>query len=227
MKKNRYIIKVPWDSAVFGIDAYEITSASERILKLTTKMKGHFTVKIDPLSPKKNLLHQYGFYYCDTLIQPFCPKGSFRYFSLGKACIEIAKNMPLKELSAISHGAFSFGRFHRDFNLSRDLADRRYDVWLTKLYTSRNVFALLYNNRCIGFFAFKRNRILLHAVRKEYRGKGLSKYLWSVACKALFKRGYREILSSISASNLAAVNLYASLGFRFRNPVDVYHKLIT
>ncbi len=30
----------------------------------------------------------------------------------------------------------------------------------------------------------------------------------------------------MSASNLAIVNLYASLGFRFRNPVDIYHRMV-
>jgi ribosomal protein S18 acetylase RimI-like enzyme len=59
----------------------------------------------------------------------------------------------------------------------------------------------------------------------SFRGKGLAKYLWSTGCRELFKRGHKELSSSISAANLAVLNLYSSLGFRFRNAVDVYHRL--
>jgi ribosomal protein S18 acetylase RimI-like enzyme len=76
-----------------------------------------------------------------------------------------------------------------------------------------------------GFFAFSRNKILLHALSESFRGKGLAKYFWSAACEKLFSQGFSELISSISASNLAVLNLYASLGFRFRKPLDVYHWL--
>jgi ribosomal protein S18 acetylase RimI-like enzyme len=45
-------------------------------------------------------------------------------------------------------------------------------------------------------------------------------------CAELARQGAPELTSSISATNLAALNLYVSLGFRFRNPVDVYHRVI-
>lgn len=226
MEKNKYFVKIPWDSAVFGTDAYEIISVSERVLRAVNGAKGHFSVKIDPLSPKKELLHRYGFYYCDTLIQPYCPKESFRCFSLEKGRIILSKEVPLKKLIEISHGAFSFDSFHRDFNLRGELADLRYDKWLANLYKSNHVIALIYNGKCIGFFAHIRNILKLSAISNEYRGRGLAKFVWSAACKALFDKGYREIISSISVSNCAIFNLHISLGFKVRNPVDVYHKLV-
>jgi ribosomal protein S18 acetylase RimI-like enzyme len=83
----------------------------------------------------------------------------------------------------------------------------------------------MYRNELAGFLGFAGNRIVLNASSGKYRGKGLGKYLWSAACGELFSHGYGEIVSSISASNMPALNLYASLGFRFRNPLDVYHRL--
>jgi hypothetical protein len=53
----------------------------------------------------------------------------------------------------------------------------------------------------------------------------MAKFLWTPVCQALFDAGASEIVSSISAANLAVVNLYSSLGFRFRNAVDIYHRL--
>ena len=54
----------------------------------------------------------------------------------------------------------------------------------------------------------------------------MAKYFWSKACQAMFKLGYKEIISSISTSNVAVLNLYTSLGFKFKNVQDVYHLLI-
>lgn len=226
MKKSKHLLKTSWDSIVFGIDTYEIKSVSDEILNSLAKLKGHFTVRIDPLSPHKRLLYRHGFYYCGTLIEPYCSREAFRYFTLSNGGIRISRKVPIEELIKISHGAFSYDRFHRDFNIKRKLADLRYDKWLKKLYEANHAFALIFNNKCISFFGYKRNKIVLHAISNEYRGKGLAKYLWSAACKELFKIGHKELVSSISATNLAAVNLYSSLGFRFRNPVEIYHKLV-
>lgn len=66
---------------------------------------------------------------------------------------------------------------------------------------------------------------MLHALSENYREKGLSKYLWTAACKELFSMGHPEIITSISVSNVSVLNLYISLGFSFRNPLDIYHLL--
>jgi hypothetical protein len=44
-------------------------------------------------------------------------------------------------------------------------------------------------------------------------------------CDELYAQGQLEISSSISAANLAAANLYLTLGFRPQHPVDVYHRM--
>jgi len=55
----------------------------------------------------------------------------------------------------------------------------------------------------------------------------LAKYWWHATCCELFGAGHLEVTSSISAINMAVLNLYASLNFSFRNPLDVYHRLVT
>lgn len=224
MKKViKHIEKTPWDSKVFGLDTYEIRRLSKASLEGALKLKGHFTVKVDPLSSKK-LLHAYGFYYCDTLIIPYCTPGRFRYFE--HEDVSVMTDIDIAGLSAMSDYAFFHGRFHRDFNIDKHRADLRYAGWLKDLHKSGGVFALTLKGDVAGFFAFSENKILLHAINKKYKGKGLSKHLWSVACGELFGRGYDELTSSISASNAPAINLYCSLGFRFRDPLDVYHRYI-
>ncbi|MDH4233430.1 MAG: GNAT family N-acetyltransferase, partial [Nitrospirota bacterium] len=196
---------------------------SVEIMEQVVRVPGHYTVKVDPLSSKK-LLHAYGFYYCDTLIEPYCSRGNFVFFQNDEAAI--SRTVALDDLTAICKNVFFHGRFHRDFNLDKKMADARYVNWLKELYRSGSVYALLYRSALEGFIGFSANKLVLHAIRKESQGKGLAKYLWSLVCKELFDHGHSELISSVSAANLPAINLYASLGFRFRNALDVYHGLV-
>lgn len=220
MQMSEDIVKTPWDERAFHINTYEIKTVSEEVMAKVASMKGHFTVKVDPLSSKE-ILSKYGFYYCDTLIEPHIIYKNFIYHA--HEHISISEKVDLDRVTAICHGAFSHGASHRDFNINKQNADLRYDLWLKDLYNSKNIFNLLFEQKTAGFFGFTKNRIVLYALHKDYQGKGLSKYFFSVACKALFDKGYDELISSISVSNCSVLNLHASLGFRFRNPLDVYH----
>lgn len=226
MDTSDYIIKTSWDSRVFSLETFEIVKSSEDILNLifeNNPKPGHYTVKINPLFSKKSL-RDYGFYYCDTLIEPYCNIDKFIAFKEERFSIDTS--IQLDELIKIAHGAFTHGRFHRDFNLDKNLADIRYELWLKDLYESQGVFGLMYDDNLAGFWGFANNKIVLHALSEEYRGRGMAKYFWSLACQELFSQGHKELTSSISASNLRVLNLYSSLGFKFRNPLDVYHLLI-
>ena len=226
---NISITDTPWDSTIFGVKTYEVNFTSndnlEQSIKEVIKSKryGHYTVKIDPLF-SKDILHKFGFYYCDSLIEPFCLRKNFvDYFD---KAISLSQNVGLDRIRDICNSAFSHGRFHRDFNIPKSLASERYIQWLQDLWDQNQVFTLMYHDEVAGFFAFSDSKILLHALEDSFRGKGLSKFFWSSACRELFKQQtLSELTSSISACNLPVLNLYISLGFKFRNPVDVYHWL--
>jgi hypothetical protein len=222
MSENEFLRKTPWDSAVFGVDTYEITDYSADALALADTIPGHFTIKVDPLA-SKSLLHDFGFYYCDTLVEPYCLQRNFVRHHHDKA--GVSTEIPLEQLVGICDGAFEHGRFHRDFNLAPRDADRRYNNWLRQLHRENAVFALMFDDETAGFIAFVGNKLVLHALGGGFRGKGLAKYLWSAACAKLFGEGHDELCSSVSTANLAVVNLYVSLGFRFRSPCDIYHKM--
>ena len=223
MKQPDPIKPTPWDTAVFGLPTFELTSVTAATLKQAAGRPGHYTVKVDPLASTE-LLHGHGFYYCDTLVEPHCTRE--RLIRHEKSGIVLSRDVPLPEVMQIAHRAFAFGRFHRDFNLDRNHADRRYDSWLEQLHAGGNVVTALHGGEPAAFFGVLEGKLVLHAVAARLRGTGLAKYLWSALCHHLFEQGHREITSSISAANLAVLNLYASLGFRFRNATDVYHLLV-
>jgi hypothetical protein len=221
MKCPDSVRETPWDKKVFGLETFEILTLDEAACVFLKSTPGHFTIKVDPLSDCR-LLVQCGFYYCDTLIEPFATQEMlmFRETQCAETC-----QVSMEELTPICLGAFNYGRFHRDRNCEREAADRRYLQWLTQMHSDGDVFGLTWEGHLAAFFACKGNRILLHAMADSFRGKGLAKYLWSAGCRELFTHGHNELSSSISAANLAVLNLYSSLGFKFRNAVDVYHRL--
>lgn len=217
------LTRVPWDSAALGCEAWELRDADPPTLRALGE-RGHYTVRVDPLASKA-ALHEAGFYYCDTLIEPWSPAGRWQRFPHPAAGFE--REPPLGPLLEICRSAFRHDRFHRDFRVERRSADRRYENWLTSLHGAGRVYALTWEGRTAGFIAHEDGRLVLHALAEAYRGRGLARYLWTAVCEDLESGGATELSSSISAANTAALSLYARLGFRFRNPKDIYHRVIS
>lgn len=217
------IKETPWDTAAFGIHTAEISEYSEAALRQAARTPGHYTIKVDPLADKR-LLHEHGFYYCDTLIEPHGTAQKLKPAAHPHATI--SRQADWEKLMDLCHGAFAHGRFHRDFNLDKARADLRYDNWLRQLHDKGDVYGLYWHGELAGFIAYAGNNLVLHAIADSQRGKGRAKYWWSAVASELFAAGHAEVKSSISAANLAVLNLYASLGFSFRHPLDVYHRLV-
>lgn len=220
MSQALLIKATPWDNAAFGISTWELLEYSIAALQQASQTVGHHTLKVNPLENKR-LLHEYGFYYCDTLIEPYCNRT--RLCESQHPDATISKAIDTEQVMAICHSAFSHGRFHRDFNLSKVAADLRYDNWLKQLLELQQVYGLYWQDELAGFIGYRDNNLVLHAVSEKYRGKGLSKYWWSAVCNQLLADKHERVQSSISATNLAVLKLYASLGFSFTNPQDIYH----
>lgn len=217
------IERTPWDCAALGRDAFELSHAGPDAMVLVTA-PGHYTVKVDPLASTA-ILHRNGFYYCDTLIEPHCRPDDVRISRHSSA--GFVRRTPLEPLLAMCSGAFRYGRFHRDFNVERQVADSRYQNWLRTLHAAGKVYGLTWENEIAGFIAHEGGKLVLHALDERHRGRGFARPLWSAVCEDLARNGAAELTSSISAANAPALNLYAALGFRFRNPIDVYHRVIS
>lgn len=213
----------PWDQRIFGLYTWELVNTDENTLSSIGAHPGHYTAKVDPLDDK-SLLHRHDFYYCDTLLEPYA--GFKQFVNYPDSRVSVNWHPEREAVLGIASGAFRHGRFHRDFNLDSSLADRRYEQWVAELLDEGNCCAILFEGVTAAFIGCRGSKLVLHAVATDFQGRGLAKYLWSSVISELFAAGHTEVCSSVSASNLAVVNLYASLGFRFRNPVDIYHRLV-
>lgn len=216
-----------WDQAAFGCPAWELTAYSADALRQADATPGHQTIKVDPLADKR-ALHEHGFYYADTLLETCATPAQLRALPAPRdpAVLTRARQFDPGQVLAICHGAFAHGRFHRDFQIDPQAAHRRYDNWLGQLIAAGQVDALLADGELAGFIGHHGHSLVLHAVAPRYRGRGLAKYWWRLTIDALFAAGHPQVSSSISATNLAVLNLYASLGFSFRHPQDVYHRFV-
>ena len=219
---SEFIRPTPWDTAVFDMPCFEIDKPDEAALALAATTPGHYTVRIEPLADKE-LLHRYGFYYADTLIEPSCTPETFIAHPHPEVGIDASPL--LDDLLPLCDDSFVYGRFHRDFNLHPSQADRRYKQWLGQIHQNQGVLALTFKGELAGFIAHDGGDLLLHTVAEQFRGRGLAKHLWTAAIEHLFSQGEKDIYSSVSAANLAVLNLYASLGFRFSQVEDIYHRL--
>ena len=207
---------------MLGVPSFELTDTSAAALSWASRQRGHHTVRVDPLACTR-ALHAHGFYYCDTLVEPYCQAAWF--IEHPHPAVALHPSPALAELEAMASGAFVHGRFHRDPYVPRAQAEQRYRQWLGQLHGAGKVWGISMQQQVQGFVAVEGNQLVLHALAEGARGRGWAKYCWSPLCRLLFEQGQTELRSSISASNLAVLNLYASLGFKFRHPQDLYHRL--
>ncbi|SFE22211.1 Acetyltransferase (GNAT) family protein [Lentibacillus persicus] len=217
-----HLRETPWDKRNFNINTYEVLTTDDEALQETDQNEGHYTLKVRPLENPKPLL-DHGFYYVDTLIEPVCKKDNLTRFSAEHA--SLSKAYDPEEILKIASEVFVHGRFHRDFNIPNSLADKRYMNWVNDLINDEKIIALNYDNDTAGFYGLDGDKVLLLGMREEYRSRGLAKAFTSMACSEQLKSGYDELRTSISAANVASLNLFYALGFRLKNTVDVYHKL--
>lgn len=226
----------PWDQAALGMPAWELREYSAAALRLADATPGHQSIKVDPLADKR-ALQQHGFYYTDTLLETAATAAQLRPLTPPRglaATLTVSRQLSSADAGAalaICHGAFAHGRYHRDFQVDPAAADLRYDNWLRQLLDAGRVYGLYAEAggaaRLAGFIGYSGDTLVLHAVAPALRGQGLGKYWWRLVIDALLAEGRTQVTSSISAANLAVLNLYASLGFSFRHPQDIYHRIVT
>ena len=132
-------------------------------------------------------------------------------------------NSPDSNLAAtikkVASESFTDDRFHVDANCSAEIADRRFAYWVDDLVSNVTVsFDLMYiQNELAGFMARKNNDLILAGFSKTYRAAGLGEFLWLTSCSIIKNLSFKTAETLISINNIAVLNLYSRLGFRFKD----------
>lgn len=131
-----------------------------------------------------------------------------------------------EEVLAIARQSFPTDRrFHVSPALDPMVADAVLAGWVKGLSP---YYLCEHRGQPIGFLALtgEGNRRFVHlaAVLKRYRASGAALSLYAAACRDCKMQGVQFLDGRVSTVNPAVMNLYAFLGAKFSDPMDVYLK---
>jgi len=137
----------------------------------------------------------------------------------------------LQEISAFAGKIFTSGRFHVDLQLGPEIGNRRrYGAWAANAFhhPGQRVLKCCLDARTIAFMVVEQptpaSRFWsLVGLAPGLQGQGLGVRVWQAALAFHRSEGVKEVSTSISSHNVAAYNLYVSLGFRFPPPRITLH----
>ncbi|WP_428123965.1 hypothetical protein [Dissulfurimicrobium sp.] len=124
-----------------------------------------------------------------------------------------------------ARGSFSDDRFHMDPNCPRELADLRFFNWARDLISDPGVmiYIAMIGEDVVGFLAQKQDQLILAGFKQQFARSGLGDFLWLSTLSNMMAHGFDCVNTRISTNNTAVLNLYARLGFKFKNPASMFH----
>jgi len=252
---NTVLEETPWEERNLGLKSFALNEGCLDNLKLEAlkeelaclqKEFGHFFVFAR--LPKSHLhlapcLQQCGFYLVEgavcpviqfdksalmdafrTDVTPFVPvrsrKSAIRFMTLDNR-----DKRTDQALLSIARESFSSDRFHMDFQCTEEIANRRFELWISDLLDNKQVtFDMLeVNGEAAGFMARKENQLIIAGFSRKYVRSGLGDYLWLGSLLRMQDDGLRYAETLVSTNNIPSLNLHARLGFKFRNPQYSFH----
>ncbi len=116
-------------------------------------------------------------------------------------------------------------RFHIAHALNQAIADEVLVSWVKDLPPC---YLYEHKGQAAGFLALTgegdRRFVHLAAVLERYRASGAAMSLYAAAARDCRSRGIRFLDGRVSTANPSVINLYAYLGAKFSDPMDVYLK---
>lgn len=144
--------------------------------------------------------------------------------------IQLASHQDRELLAEMAGNVFQHGRFHQDPRLGTTLGNYRYRTWLLNAFEQphQQVLTCVLNDEIIAFFVVESPEKghcfwSLVGLAPGKQGQGLGKRVWRAMLRKYQQDGVDTIVTSISSQNIAVLNLYVSLGFRFPKPYAIFH----
>ena len=145
--------------------------------------------------------------------------------------VEEAETGDKEMLADMAYRVYKHGRFQKDPRLMRELGDIRYRQWMLNSFDNpwqRTIKAKL-DDEVVAFFVIENPKPghcfwSLVGMAPGFEGQGLGKKISKSMLRQHQRDGIDNITTSISSQNLAALNLYVCLGFRFPVPQMIFHR---
>jgi ribosomal protein S18 acetylase RimI-like enzyme len=232
---------LPWDAAIFGfgVGDYRLptdTSGIETgaLRSALERWAGARRVELisatAPFADRDRgaLLDAAGFRLVDVSLRVSNPRLGSTTLPAARTSVRQAREADLPQLEPIAASAFRFGRYHADPRFPLPLANDRFRQWIVNAVRSKDtVFVQEVAVTIRGFLHVrvdgKSADLRLGAVDPETDDPFSGPDLYADSLHALRLRGVTRATARVPAANVSALNLYASLGFRFDAPDAVYH----
>lgn len=228
-KQQKIITPDDWLSKIICKPVYHLKQFSTSFEIKDLKKKEIFIwskIKVDDVE-KLICLQKLGFYLVDTNIEfslskEMVPKKSSNV-RFARANDEIA-------VRSIAKNAFKYDRFHRDPNISDNIASKIKEEWAGNFFSGKRgkwMVVVEKNSVIVGFLQIiegNNDKIIIDliAVDEKSRGKGLAREMISfMYLNCLKKNGIIKVGTQIS--NTSSIKLYLDLGFFINSAYYVVH----
>jgi RimJ/RimL family protein N-acetyltransferase len=235
---------LPWDGEIFGFGVADYRPGSPEALE---RNAADFVDALEswalrnavelvgcrvPADSTKvsTLLEAAGFRFVELQTQATLARLDPGRLSPCRLTVRAAERADHEAIVALAGSAFAHGRYHSDSLFPRSLADRRFRAWAQRAISEPNgatwIGVVGPAGQPAAFLHAEMESgvadIRLTAADPEKAGVAGPELVLGTL-HALASRGTRRVTARLSAANSAAMNVYASLGFRFHDPALVLH----
>jgi ribosomal protein S18 acetylase RimI-like enzyme len=232
---------LPWDAAIFGFEigdyrlpadatAFDSTALQAALERWADAERIELISATAPFADRDRarLLDAAGFRLIDVSLRVTNPRLAATILPAARTPVREAIAQDLPRLEQIATNAFRFGRYHADSRFPPPLANDRFRHWIINAVRSDDtVFVQELAATVHGFLHVrvdgKSADLRLGAVDPGAADPFSGPDLYAASLQALQQRGVTRATARVPAANVSALNLYASLGFRFDAPDAVYH----
>lgn len=176
---------------------------------------------------QKKMLHK-GFRFADRTIGVSINlrRTHLDYQSMIRIQPQIIQDKQAEILQIAKESFLTDRRFQLSWEYNNQIAKRVITGWIEEL---EEYYVCFYKEQVIGFLALKdlpngHSFVYLAAVKQEYRLTGAALSLYANAVKDCKEQKKLFLEGRISSANTLIMNLYASLGAVFLNPMDIFLK---
>lgn len=218
-----------WDSSFFNKNIGEAlnTESEIELAEFKEKSKDFELVYLLSDTPLKQFD---GYYFDEKVVFEKKPHG----LSVTKNRIEELDNPTDQEISLLYQLAILSGKYSRynmDPNFPKPLFTKLYETWIDNTLNKTfgfKLFVIYFEDQMAGFITLNKvdsltMEIGLISVFENFQGLGLAKDMVNFVSNLCIEMGYTTLLVATQRINGAAIKLYESAGFNFKNATFIYH----